>query len=96
MKNHQRQNKLDPKWKNKIITKKLPAKYTINTQLDENTVDNHMPHLRLAKVDDWHITEFNLKRPTRKATYVALLDDRHTGQSYNETRDNMTARDRLI
>ena len=75
----------------RIVEQKSPVTYVIRSQLDGRTEEAHAEHLRLAKVDEWHIPKTATGQPRRRAAYVAPppsdSDDSTSEASDSESED---------
>ena len=70
VKNHQRQNKLDKKWKPfyRIVQQLSPVTFRVRNQLNGSELNVHAEHLREAKVSDWNIPKKDTSdKPMRTA-----------------------------
>ena len=90
--NHVR-TKIEGRWRPfyRIIEQKSPVTYILKNQLDNKTVEAHADHMKIAKVDTWHIPKTETGKPRRRAAYVVPPESEESssesGSSESERED---------
>ena len=90
--NHVR-TKIEGRWRPfyRIIEQKSPVTYILKNQLDNKTVEAHADHMKIAKVDTWHIPKTETGKPHRRAAYVVPPESEESssesGSSESERED---------
>ena len=87
LRNHQKKNKLDARWKAfHVITEiKSPHTVVIKNQLDNTVRTTHVRHIRPASLDSWEIPKDVRGRPVRKAVYPVTPENSDSGTENSDS-----------